>query len=592
MATWDPGGILEPNVEVDVIKPVYKFGGQSIQWGEMFSGMRSTEGRTDPLYMIAMPAVAPGFDVLQWFLDSYGDDIPTSNRTIWLNDSGVTTEPNATFFICIQWNAGKCYFGAGFWPAGGVLNPLNNDIPGTTSALYGYGGCDLSDIRPIDHQMATCYFFRHTGLTPDMTQSSPPQTPDSCKTLMIYSVRDRNGNAAPLTGFNVNPGVMVEGEGYYPQQVSSLIYGKYPSGTGNVAWGTGSPPAFMYELIDEYVSDSAETGGGDGLYPGQSGSIGFAELPSVGFDDTGFTRMYAPSLTQVQSLASFLWSDSFLDNIKVSKDNALNCIINLGLLPLKLAVVRGSTQNVKIGNVPSNVAMSVLTEQYITVDMGEVAVIEKWGNALDYEPATVLECFVPFVGFVQLPTSEIMGKYAEGGGKVALQYNVNLFSGEFIAQLKCKNRGYENVLFQYSGTMMYSCPFSAANFSSYYKNIMGGAIRAISSGVSGNLAGAISAAAETTVNSLSPTTVQRSGSISGGSAIMGTFTPYIVRREPKQHLDENGYKILEGYPSYVYRNLSVVDGFVQVEAVKLDGFTGTEDEAKELEILMKEGIYL
>lgn len=594
MSTWDPGGILEPNVEIDVIKPQYKFANQTIQWSEAFAGDRTIPG-IDTQYMLAFTSVAPGFDVLQWFIDTYGvSNIPDHNTIIYFNDSGTCEYAVSTFAIAIEWNAGKCCFMAGFTNGGSLMDSyIGGQFVAYTvlNAQYGYTGCNLSAITETDHQLATCFLIKHTSLSPDATESVPALTALSSKSYMIYNMRDKNGDAPPLTGPNVNFPTNYEGYGWAQGQIASQIYRGYPL-TSMFAWTEKNPPAFMYELISNYTEDTAQTGGGYGDYGFYSDSIGFADLPTVGFTDTGFGGLYAPTLAELQNLSSFLWSDSFLDNVKCNKDNAMNCIINLGLLPLELAAVRGTATAVKAGNVSTGVSMTPLTEQYLAVDMGTVKLSERWGTCLDYEPMTVCECYLPFCGYVQIPTSEIIGAVSEGGGKVSIQYNVNLLTGDFVAQIRTDNRGAKNVLAQHTGNMMYSLPFSGANYASYYKNIVGGAAQMIGQIMTGNIGGAISAAASTAVDSIAPQTVQRSGTLSGGSAIMGGFTPYLILRQPVQHLDAAGYGKLEGFPSYVYRQLSSVSGYCQVDSVKMDGFTGTAEEAAELEQLLKGGVYL
>lgn len=585
MSNWDPSGILEPNVEIDVVSPVYSFGGQNVQWGEMFAGLANIPQTAYPTHKITALKNGTPFDVLQWFIDTYGiENIPRTTTYFYFDDSGPT-QTRSLFTIVIQWDNNRCFFGAGY---DGIMNDALN-LAGICNAQYSYGGCDLNNITEKDHQLARMFLYQHTDLSPDATGTSV--TNPAYKTYMIYQLRDVDGNPPPLTGLNTVLPKFVEPYGYVPDERAEACYTGFPNAV-NYAFYPYPPPAFMYRLIENYVEEDAQTGGGIGDYGFYSDSIGFSDLPTIGFVDTGFTRMFAPTLLDIQQLADFLWSDAFLDNIKVSKDNALNSIINLGLLPVKLAAVRGSGKAVKVGNVPTGITMPELTEQYLTVDMGEVSVRERWGTSLDYEPSVSIECYLPFVGFVQLPASEVVGPVSSGGGKVAIRYNINLFTGEFIAQIKTDNRGFENVLQQHTGTMLYSCPMSAANYSSFYKNILGGAVQAISQLATGNIAGAVESAAAVGVNSLAPTTVQRSGTVSGGSAIMGGFTPYLILRRPVQHLDAGGYGKTEGFPSYVYRQLSSVHGFAIIEAIEITGFTGFEEEAKELEQILKEGVYL
>lgn len=600
--SWTPSD-FEPSNEYNVVRPSYNFGGQTVQWGEQWAGQNSYAGYTDPYYMQAFVQNGQPFDVLQWFIDQYGlSGIHSQTEVFFFDDSGACDEADATFAIRHEYSSGKHWFGATFYNAakgsGFVVWPSSTyTIQAKTAAGYSYTGCDLNNIREIDHQLASMYIYRHVTFASgnDATDYDGDLTNANCKSLMVYDIKDQNGDYCPVTGPKLNPGHFVEGisgygDGWIFFNDADSTYTTTPSG-GTYNWGVGSPPAFMYALIENFLEDDANTGGGDGDYGFYSDSIGFSDVPDVGFEDTGFCRMYAPTLSEIQSLAAFMWSDSFLDNIKGFNERAMDSIINLGAVPIDLASVRGTQINAKVGNVPTGVALSPLTEQYITVKFGNINIKECWGTYIDYAE-TAIECYLPFVGYVQINTAELMGKKADGGGKISLIYNVNLFSGEFIAQLRFNNRGFDNVLQQFSGSMMYSCPFSAASYSSFYKNILGDAVNFISNVATGNVAGAISAGVSAAVDSVQLPTVQRSGAISGGSSVMGGFTPYLILRQPVQHLDASGYAKLEGFPSYVYRQLSKVSGFVKIEAIKLDGFTGTEEEARELETILKGGIYL
>lgn len=600
--SWEPSN-YEPSNEYNVVRPSYNFGGQTVQWGEMWAGENSYPGYTDTYYLLAFVQNGQPFDVLQWFIDQYGiSGIHEYTEVFFYDDSGLCDANDAIFFIRHEYYNSRHYFGAGFYPRGSHLvanNPPHGySIHELTFTGYAYNGCDLNNIREIDHQLASLYIYRHVTFASgnDASDYDGSLTPDSCYSIMPYDIQDQNGNYGPLTGPKMNTGHYVEGitgygDGWLYYNDADSTYRKTPSGGGAPAWGTGSPPAFMYSIIDNFLEDDTTTGGGDGDYGFYSDSIGFSDVPEVGFEDTGFCRMFAPTLLEIQSLAAFMWSDSFLDNIKGFSERAMDSIINLGAVPVDLSSVRGAQISAKVGNVPTGVALSPLTEQYITVEFGHINIKECWGTYLDYAE-TAIECYLPFVGYVQINTAELMGKKSEGGGKISLIYNVNLFSGEFIAQLRFNNRGFDNVLQQFSGSMMYSCPFSAASYSSFYKNILGDAVNFISNVATGNVAGAISAGVSAAVDSVQLPTVQRSGAISGGSSVMGGFTPYLILRQPVQHLDASGYAKLEGFPSYVYRQLSNVSGFVKIEAIKLDGFTGTEEEARELEEILKGGIYL
>jgi hypothetical protein len=84
--------------------------------------------------------------------------------------------------------------------------------------------------------------------------------------------------------------------------------------------------------------------------------------------------------------------------------------------------------------------------------------------------------------------------------------------------------------------------------------------------------------------------VQRSGNFSGGSTALEYYRPFIIMYEPIQAIDAAGYAAESGLPASAFRAISDNKGYMEADAVILDGFTGTAEEARELEILLKGGI--
>lgn len=594
------------------------FAGQTISYGQAWAGYTYPDSvilipaTTPPIilqYGVAPPCNAflqngTPFNIYTWYKLNY-TTMPTSTNYHYFNDAGECTEYDA-WKICF----GMVFLGGRAYFVGSSSGNYNVGAIATRMQAAGYAGADPANMTAYDMDMASMFIYKAANsYLPDITNLSAnsggqPQydMTDKIITVMNYELYnlytgayDTVENMKMATPFAMyttyDAGIIY----YGPNPLSTEWAYKRPASGGTYQFKdwTAGLPLFMLTDLTNYTDDVAAPGGGYGDYNYYSDSVDFSELPTIGAEDTGFTVMYAPTLAEVKNLATYMWTDAFIENLKklISTD-PIKGIIQFGFIPLDLTAVRGAQQSVVIGNLDTGVMMSKLTEQYISVDMGHIILNPRWETALSFEPYTICECFLPFIGFVQLPTSEIFRPGDEGSGKIYLNYNVNLFTGEFVAELKCTIRGVKTVLFSHTGTMMYQVPLTGADYSQFYKNILGAAARVIPAA----LGSPAMAAASTVTGALSaattPMQVQRSGTISGGSAIMGQFGAYLVIRTPVQHFDSAAHSELIGYPSYLFRKLEDLSGFTVCEEVKMDGFTGTQEEAAELEQLLKGGVYL
>ena len=82
-----------------------------------------------------------------------------------------------------------------------------------------------------------------------------------------------------------------------------------------------------------------------------------------------------------------------------------------------------------------------------------------------------------------------------------------------------------------------------------------------------------------------------SGSVAGGAGLLGSQTPYLIIRRPKQSLPEN-YKKYVGYPSNIYAVLGTLSGFTRIEQADLTGIPCTDAELGMIYKALKEGVYL
>ena len=135
---------------------------------------------------------------------------------------------------------------------------------------------------------------------------------------------------------------------------------------------------------------------GESDIPG-GGSVGVPGLPGLTATSTGVIGLFAPSASQMQLLADFMWTDfggegtttedilkEVVQALKRLISNPLDYVVGLNIIPSQGLSI-GDSQNVRFGFVNSNVSMPKLTNQYFTVDCGSLSFATLCGDTfLDY----------------------------------------------------------------------------------------------------------------------------------------------------------------------------------------------------------------
>lgn len=387
-------------------------------------------------------------------------------------------------------------------------------------------------------------------------------------------------------------------------------------------------------------------GGGGGSFDGTSESVSIPTLPSLSSSNTGFTRIYNPSLSQVQDLARYLWTDDTVietiwNKIKQFFENPMNAIIGFNLVPVP--VPNGGTENFKLMYIDTGVSMTVAASQFVDVDCGDLKIEKYYGSALDYSPNTKISCFLPFIGNVSLNVDEVMDK------NLNIIYRVDICSGSCVAHILVDG----NDMYQYSGHCAISIPLSGSDFSSYVNAAisvgkLAGAALISGAGVA---ASAIIGDAEPQTNKITTTTqitdttmdrftgeqvisgtksimktvekpneqsstqasflgisprniantvgqvisskphIEHSGSFSGNSGYLGVRRPFVIIERPNMCMPEN-YQHLNGFPSMITALLGSCKGYTVVQQVQLTELYATNPEQAEILELLKSGVIL
>lgn len=321
-----------------------------------------------------------------------------------------------------------------------------------------------------------------------------------------------------------------------------------------------------------YGPDIAITGGGHGdpfLDVDEIEKIEFPELPTLSASSAGFITIYNPSLTQLQSLAGFLWSQPFdIDTFKKLFSNPMDAIIGLGIIPV--SPTHGSSRSVKFGNVDSEITMPVISNQFVEKDCGSVQ-IKKWVDCfLDYN-ATKIEIYVPYCGTYSLDPVEVMGK------TIHLKYHIDCLTGGCAAMLAVGG----SVMYQWNGSCITNVPLTAENFAGAIQN----AVSAVASIASG---GSPVAGVTNAVMNFKPN-IEKAGNMGGSAGLMSVQQPYVIITRPNMSVPAK-LNTFTGNTLNVTMNLSTVTGFTQVELIHLDGIPCTDDERDELLTLLKRGV--
>ena len=347
----------------------------------------------------------------------------------------------------------------------------------------------------------------------------------------------------------------------------------------------------VYNDQDPYSFEPATFGGGNGSMgsfdPDGVDPADIPALPQLSASDCGFMTVYNPTSSQLKSLSAFLWSNAFdIDSFKKLFSDPMQCIIGLAVVPVRPSLA--GSKNVTFGDVDSGVSMSYISSEYVEKDMGSVTIDLLYGSFMDYQ--TNIQIYLPYIGFRQLQPDDIIG------GSIQVVYHINVIDGGCTAYIKHSTRG---VLYQYSGSCIANIPLSSINYSGAIQNAITAAINggAVVAGIATGqapvtimgAAGLANNAANLACNS--KPTVQRSGTVSGSSGLMGIQKPYIIVERPNISVPTNRHTYV-GNTTNMTMTLNQCTGFTVVDNIHLDNVICTEGERDELLKLLKEGVIL
>lgn len=315
---------------------------------------------------------------------------------------------------------------------------------------------------------------------------------------------------------------------------------------------------------------------------------------------TAFNTKYRlTSIYDVQRLKQLLCDDTFIDNFKLLFNNPSDYINSLKFYPFSLNYfINMSYSRVKLGKIDTDIFGYEVRSIYKYYTIATINITPRYNNFMDYEPYTKVELYVPYFGFISVPTNEVMSK------QVVLKLGVDFDTGIGTLYIEVDNR----VIMTQSQKLGIDIPFGATNFNEIVKDNIANGIKttagivmlAVGGGV-GKTAGAVLTAKGLTmavtsgVDAVTGSTIRYTrGSLTGGTDMLASPTSvYAIITRPNAVAITSDYNNIKGKPLGDIRVLSTLRGFTTVEQIHLkDMPDALDEEMNEIESLLREGVEL
>ena len=301
--------------------------------------------------------------------------------------------------------------------------------------------------------------------------------------------------------------------------------------------------------------------------PTDTGSGNTPVVPPVTGSAASLWAVYNPSQAELNSFGAWLWSSNFIDQILKLFNNPMQSII--GVHKIFATPPTSGSASIKVGYLDSGVSANVVSAQYVTVDCGSVNVREQFGNVFDYED-TQIRLYLPFIGIVQLDTSDVMR------GSVKVVYHVDVISGACLAEVRVTRDGGGGTLYQFSGDAAVRYPISSGSYMGVVSGVLG-VVGGIASGImSGGATLPMAAGAIAGGLSGARTQVQHSGSFAGNAGAMGAKKPYLIIERPQTAVAD-GYGNYQGKGANRIALISSMSGYFKMTDIHTDSITGAAE---------------
>ena len=290
----------------------------------------------------------------------------------------------------------------------------------------------------------------------------------------------------------------------------------------------------------------------------------------------GFISTYALDNSKLNSIGSAIWNDTFNQNIfKVNSSPIENCVSTM-----KFPFPVGSIDaNVYIGNVDMETQGGVSINDGI-IEVGTFTINPIYNNFLDFAPFSKTLIYLPFVGYQELPISEMVGR------TYTLKYITDYITGECNAVIYYKDAPF----LVFSGVIGIEIPISNQGIANLNRSQFPSLVSAATSALQQNPLGAVNGLVSAMTEVQHPTT---NGVASSECNAKTCVTAFLLRIYPQWQEPAN-YAHQYGKPCNLSRKLSGLTGFTVVAPdFDTSGLNDiATDELNEIREIMTKGFYI
>lgn len=325
------------------------------------------------------------------------------------------------------------------------------------------------------------------------------------------------------------------------------------------------------------------------------------DLPVVQVTPTNvFSRLSCCNISSLNNLSNFLFTSTFYDNIKLLINDPLESLCTVMYYPFDVYnhSTCGAEHSLTLANVPTPASVADLDVTYnMMLNMGEIDITPYYGSYLDYSPHTEIELYLPYHGYVNLPTNDIMGKH------LIVKYMVDFYSGAATILVYADTQ----LVHVGSAQIGINIPISQSNANSRAIALTSAAVGAVGTiaagaigGAAGGAAGAALAAGQAAVQTAAPTAsrilnaaqnhVDKGGSMGGVGWLYAPQKCAVIYNRPIL-AEPKHYKMLNGYSTSYSGLVSAYSGFLQADEIS-GTTTATDTENAMILNLLRDGIFV
>lgn len=316
---------------------------------------------------------------------------------------------------------------------------------------------------------------------------------------------------------------------------------------------------------------------------------------------TGFMKLYAPTESEIQDLCLELTDDSILTTLKkYFGNNPLDFIVGLQVVPGDY-VKSQYKYKIQYGSYASDVSMYAITDEFTTLDYGELDLKEIYGSWEDYNPHTKMSIYLPYIGIKEIDPDKI------NGTTLKLKYHIDACTGSILAVLTSVRKdgemsGKEIIVGQWAGQASYTIPLTNTQHDASVNAVLGivsatagiglavatgGASALVTAGAVGSVGNALLSGAKS-----QKTDISMQGSVGGGLSFFTGKDAYIQIEFPKEGRPDD-YNHIIGMPSNITTTLAEqpLNNYIEFVNVDVSGIDAPTDEKDAIINMLKGGVY-